>query len=153
MDNLARRGPKQVWDGYKTMRVPTEIFDDVRKYMERRKQIFLAEQEGIQISEDELPHSSMYSLPNGSSSDMTELIRQTIREEMKNAGSLGDDRIKIPPPTLTSQERVKQLLIQKPGEMLGLPNSTAREATRTIAEDMPEIKKIPGRPNKFIYEP
>ncbi|MHA2501747.1 MAG: hypothetical protein ACXAE3_02570 [Candidatus Kariarchaeaceae archaeon] len=162
MANLARKGPRRVWTGYKTMRVPDEIFDDVRKYMERRKQMYLAEQEGLDPTDVELPHSPAYSLPGGTSKEeMSELIKEAIRQELQGGGRVGPNTVEIPPPTLTSQERVKQLLMNHPnqtfttlqiGEMLDLPNSTAREATRTIASEVAEIRKISGRPNKFIYE-
>jgi len=163
MTNLARKGPRRVWEGYKTMRVPEEIFEDVKKYMERRKQLFLADVEGLELTEKDIPHSPAYSLPSGTSrEEMSELIKEAIRAELHTGGSVGGSNIvEIPPPTLTSQERVKHLLLNHPnrtfttlqiGEMLDLPNSTAREATRTIANEVNEVKKIPGRPNKFIYE-
>jgi len=146
------------------MRVPKEIFDDVKKFMERRKQQYLAEQEGIQLDETELPHSTAYSLPEGTTrEEMSAIIRNAIREELRGTeGISAETSSGIPPRTLTSQERVKQLLMSKPGEMLttleigqilDMPNSTAREATRNIADEVKNVRKISGRPNKFIYEP
>lgn len=145
------------------MRVPIEIFDDVKKFMERRKQTYLAESQGIELSEDQLPYTGEFSL-GSSDHKIEELIRETIRAEISTIkGEIGAaDRVEIPPPDLNTKDRVLQLLEQKPGvemtttaiaDLLDLPGSTARQATRELAEEMDTISKISGRPNKFRYDP
>lgn len=160
MSNPARRGPQKVWSGYRNLRVPIELFEDVRNYLNQRKIEYFQDTEGYV--------SSM------SSSLDDNQIRNIIREELQGMGgqrrghpyagasSVGE---KISPPNssgLTSKELIKNLLKQNPGqewnnkqleEQLNLPAATCRQSSRELAVEDPTINIISGRPNKFYYQP
>ncbi len=159
MSNPARRGPQKVWSGYRNLRVPIELFEDVKKYLNQRKNEYFQDTEGY--------------VPSMSSSLDDNQIRNIIREELQG---MSDQRKgqpygassatgKISPPStsgLTSKELIKNLLKQNPGqewnnkqleEQLKLPAATCRQSSRELAVDDPTIVIINGRPNKFYYKP
>ena len=160
MSNPARRGPQKVWSGYRNLRVPNELFEDVRNYLNQRKNEYFRDTEGYV--------SSM------SSSLDDDKIRGIIREELQGMGgrlrsqtayadvSAAQGKISPPSSGLTSKELIKNLLKQNPGqqwnnkqleEQLNLPAATCRQSSRELAVEDPTINIINGRPNKFYYEP
>jgi hypothetical protein len=161
MSNPARRGPQKVWSGYRNLRVPNELFEDVRNYLNQRKNEYFKDTEGY--------------VQSMSSSLNDDQIRNIIREELQGMG--GHRRVqptksgsstsqgRISPPSssgLTSKDLIKNLLKQTPGQQwnnkqleieLNLPAATCRQSSRELAVEDPTINIINGRPNKFYYEP
>ncbi len=156
MSNPARRGPQKVWSGYRNLRVPIELFEDVKNYLNQRKNEYFQDTEGYV--------SSMSSSLDDSQ------IRNIIREELQGMSGQRKSQPfnapsgKISPPSssgLTSKELIKNLLKQNPGqewnnkqleEQLSLPAATCRQSSRELAVEDPKIFIINGRPNKFYYQ-
>jgi hypothetical protein len=160
--NLARKGPRQVWSGYRNLRVPIEVFEEVKHYLERKKQEHLLGQEGLStdhLDEDFLKDDGTLSM----GSEVQFMIQQVIREELdkfKESGGTLIGRSRFPERKKTSKERIKELLVQHNGEVLttiqiaevlDLPAPTCRQSTRELAEEDETILQYPGRPNKYRY--
>ncbi len=160
--NLARKGPKKVWeDGYRNLRVPVAIFDDVKRYLQKTKHGYLATQEGILTDEEVefIPDDQILSM----GTEMQGILQKIIREEfLKFQDKAGYTGSRLPQRKKTSKERVKELLMRYEGEMLTttqigeileLPAPTCRQSTREIAEEDDTIEQFPGRPNRYRYNP
>ena len=83
--NLARKGPRRVWeDGYRNLRVPAAIFDDVKQFLEYKKQEYLASLEGIVLdlnSHEFTPDDATLSMSSEVQARIPSMLQQVIREE------------------------------------------------------------------------
>ncbi len=157
-DNPARKGPTKVWSGYRILRVPNEIFYDVKEFMEKRKHEFLTG-ETIEISHKNEPNQLEKEM------DVLKSKIEILEAQISQIKNIGENRITTAkkyesPSQLTSKERIKMLLQSRPGERLstieiarelGMPNPTCRQAARELAESDPRVHQISGRPNKYYY--
>lgn len=130
----ARQGPKRVWTGYKNLRVPIELFDDTKEYLETLKVNFL-EGEGIE-------HVDV----NERLSIIEKKIDILLRKEN--------------PEKLPAKEKIRRFLMENPGsdwtsnqlaQYVDVAEGTARRACQELAEDDRDIHKFEGRPNRYYY--
>ncbi|RMG35569.1 MAG: hypothetical protein D6732_09200 [Methanobacteriota archaeon] len=151
--NPARKGPVKVWSGYRNLRVPLELFDDVRKYLEQRKIEYLGGTVGALITSSEEENRI---------EELTKRVQKL--EALVNklmSSNISSEEIKQPKTQkLTSKERLFSFLKEHAGErystvqlarILELPDATCRQSARELAETDPNIHQIPGRPNKYYY--
>ncbi|MFV2014211.1 MAG: hypothetical protein ACC656_02185 [Candidatus Heimdallarchaeota archaeon] len=160
VQSLTRKGPQKVWDDYRNLRVPIEIFHDVKRYMEQRKYEYLTQKEGgtpsLELDENVL------SMGPEVQSQIPSMLKQIIQEEfskLQEGGgvySIGA----IPGRKKTSKERIKELLVQHKGselsttqisEILKMPGPTCRQAARELAKEDSSIVQYLGRPSRFKY--
>ncbi|MHA2089294.1 MAG: hypothetical protein ACW98K_00420 [Candidatus Kariarchaeaceae archaeon] len=167
--NLARKGPRRVWeDGYRNLRVPSAIFDDVKQFLEYKKQEYLASLEGIVLDrshQEFTPDDATLSMSSEVQTRIPSMLQQIIREEFakfQESTAYVNLASQLPQRKKTAKERVKELLVKNQGslmttiqigEMLDLPAPTCRQATRELADEDETISQIAGRPNKFRYDP
>lgn len=152
--NPARKGPVKVWSGYRNLRVPLELFDDVRTYLEKRKIEYLGGT--IERTEiDSIPNNQEIEELNKRIKDLENKLNLLLASEIPKEKKVFPNE-----PKLTSKERILYFLKEHPGErystvqlarMLGLPDATCRQSARELAESDPHIHQIPGRPNKYYY--
>ncbi len=152
--NPARKGPVKVWSGYRNLRVPLELFDDVRKYLEQKKIEYLGGETITQEASTDNKNSEIEELKDRIQkleTLVTKLMSPTTAPAKNGSGGS---------PKLTSKERLFLFLREHAGErystvqlarILGLPDATCRQSARELAESNPTIHQIPGRPNKYYY--
>ncbi|MDH5402631.1 MAG: hypothetical protein OEY49_09080 [Candidatus Heimdallarchaeota archaeon] len=169
--NPARKGPNRVWNAYRNLRVPEELFDEVKKYMEQRKYEYLQNREGLDETFPgslETSNEFLSSMSPEVQSLTTTMLKRIIREEFENFkdSSINSSGTKsfedLTPRKLTSKERVMEVLENHPNqelttlqieELLGIPGPTCRQAAREIADENSNVIKLPGRPNRFKFIP
>ena len=161
LSSLTRKGPRRVWKGYRNMRIPLEIFEDVRSFMEKRKIEFRAKQEGLEV--DAMSQTTFHK-------EMKEKAREIIEEMLKERNISAPNMPTVRPVVqstpvhrdMNSREKVVQYLKEHPNQVfrntelsqiLSIPSPTLREATRTISRNDGRFKLIEGRPNKIQYVP
>ena len=161
MSNPARKGPKKVWDrGYRNLRVPIAIFNDVKRYMERRKYEYLTS--GDNETGENYDDERFDSMGEGVQTQIPSVLRQIIQDEFaKFQNQQGVYTPGIADDKRSSKEKVLDLLVENPGDklpttniakVLGMPESTARQAARELAKENPNIKQQSGRPSKYWYQ-
>ncbi|MCY3410485.1 MAG: hypothetical protein INQ03_02505 [Candidatus Heimdallarchaeota archaeon] len=154
-NSLTRKGPERVWKGYRNLRVPEEIFEDVKTFMVKRKIEYRASIEGIEV--DAL---SQTTLSKELESKAREMLEQMLKE--RGIGGSGQTVQPVGSKVKNTRERVADFLEEHAGEMytttqianiLDIPGSSLREAARTLAKEEPEhYILIAGRPNKISYK-
>ena len=165
--NLARKGPRKVWDeGYRNLRVPTAIFDDVKRYLQLRKQQYLAQREGIEFDKSvagiEMDEYSS-ALGKNVQNQLPSVLKQVIQEEFERFSQsvFINSRPDIPARKRTAKDRVREFLIQSSGEefstiqighLLDIPGPTARQVTRELSYEDEKITQFSGRPNRYRYD-
>ncbi len=152
--NPARKGPVKVWSGYRNLRVPIELFDDVKKYMEKRKLEYFGEKSTIDdFSIDE---------PLSITIDTLTKKVEDLEKKLSMLTEKSSEKIKKQrQPKMTSKERILQFLQTHPGERfstveiareLDIPDATCRQSARELAASHPNVYQISGKPNKFYYQ-
>ena len=159
--NLTRKGPQKVWDeGYRNLRVPVAIFNDVKQYMERRKYEYLTQKEGGS-TDFELDESAM-SMSSEVQNQIPLMLKKIIQDEfskMQEGGGIYAPGA-IPSMKKSSKERIKELLVQHKGselsttqisEILNMPGPTTRQSARELAKEDKAIVQYLGRPSRFKF--
>ncbi len=153
----SRKGPRKVWMGYRNLRVPIEIFNDVRNFMEMRKEEFLKDKDGYVETEDNtLSPFEKRIIKIIKDTISNELGTKTIPLQIEKSKKSSNSEVRKG----TSKDQILQLLKERKGtelstteinKLLNLPEATGRQAARELADENPNVIKIAGRPNKFIY--
>lgn len=158
--NLARKGPHRVWIDYRNLRVPVEVFDQVRQFLEFKKMEYLSEQEGLEFQAPDISTQEGYNLVSSNLNGMRRIIKEEFNLLRESGGLSVFDISSVPARKKTSKERIKELLISSKGEklttiqigeILKLPQPTCRQAAREMAYDDPTIHQEQGRPSKFWH--
>lgn len=169
--NPARRGPKKVWKGYKNLRVPIELFDDVKAYLEERKAEYFAQIDGIEIPSKKpaLDMDTMEQMmrqvvenvlaehnpkPVSSPESVVSRLQRNLTPKTEPPADLAD------PSKMNSRDRLLHTLKKNKGKQMtttelaklhGMAGPTARQAARELADEHDQVILIPGRPNKIQY--
>lgn len=154
--NPSRQGPRKVWSSYRTLRVPIELFDDVKYYLEEKKLLYLANKSA--------PHIDYSVLKEEQTVDqLTKIlidIQQKLAKILKNQGIYETAPYLLQ--RLPAKERLKLFLqaavpgdkftTQQLAEKVGMPAATCRQVMQNLTQEDPSIHKIPGRPNKYYAD-
>ncbi len=133
----ARQGPKKVWSGYKNLRVPVEIFDEIKDFLEKRKVSFL-EGETQDVNKPDIENR---------------LANIERKLDVLIQASTGEK--------LTARERVRQFLVSNPlidystveiSEILGMARGTTRQVCRELYLEDKNIHLLEGRPNRYYFQ-
>lgn len=161
MSSLTRKGPRRVWKGYRNMRVPIEVFDDVRSFMEKRKIEFRAKQEGLEV--DALSQTTLHKELEAKAREIIEKIFKEKMGSSPNMPTVKPVYQSTPTPrTKTSREQVEEYLKSNPNQeftntelsqILSIPSPTLREQTRKMAKADTRFNLTDGRPNKIKFVP
>ncbi len=160
IQNPARKGPKRVWKGYRNLRVPLELFEDVKRYLEEIKMAYLGEDEE-RVMEFRKRVSTTLSPEDKELLNQIPALRQEInrlKEELQTPNVLSNPLSNYS--RLTSKEKIKQFLFEHSNQrfttieiaqQLSMPDATCRQASRELSQEDNTIVQISGRPNRYFH--